>query len=122
MKQEGGDRPLPKGWRPLRREKREPRRVGESIERLAGRLGAPSVPALKVVFGHWAEVVGPAIAEHATPVSLTDGVLVVMVDEPGWATQLKFLTPEVIRNLEAQIGSGAIERVEVRVRGARRGR
>lgn len=109
-------------WKPLRSDRPGPRPVGESVERLAGRLGAPPVAALKMVFGQWREAVGEAVADHAEPVSLTDGVLVVSVDQPGWATQLKLLAPELITRLNDRAGAGTVQSLEVRVRGARRRR
>lgn len=109
-------------WRPLRGDKPGPRPVAESVERLATRLGAPPVPALRLVFGQWRESVGSAVADHAEPVSLTDGVLVVAVDEPAWATQLRLLSPQLIAQLNKRAGEGTVTSLEVRVRGARRRR
>ncbi len=43
------------------------------------------------VFGRWAEAVGEALAAHITPVKLDGTKLVVEVDDPAWATQLRFL-------------------------------
>ena len=109
-------------WKPLRRDRPGPRHVGESIERVAGRLGAPPVAALKTVFGDWREAVGEAVADHAEPVSLTDGVLVVAVEQPGWATQLKLLAPELIERINSRAGEGTVTSLEVRVKGSRRRR
>ena len=111
-----------KAWKPLRSDRPGPRAVSESVERLAGRLGAPPVSALKTVFGDWRAAVGDAIADHAEPVSLTNGVLVVAVDQPGWATQLKLLAPEVMGRLNDRAGDGTVQSLEVRVKGARRRR
>ena len=74
-----------------------PRPVRDSLEGLARRLGAPTASALGAVFSRWEEAVGPTIAAHARPVSLTDGVLVVAVDQPGWATQLRYLSTDLLR-------------------------
>jgi predicted nucleic acid-binding Zn ribbon protein len=104
-------------WRPLPSEDDDdPRPVGASLDRLAARLGAPKVAALGVVFSHWDEVVGESVAAHARPLSLKDGRLVVGVDEPGWATQLNYLTADLLRRLEELAGPGAVTAVEVRVR------
>jgi predicted nucleic acid-binding Zn ribbon protein len=109
-------------WKPLRRDRPGPRPVGESVERVASRLGAPPVAALKTVFGDWRDAVGDAVADHAEPLSLTDGVLVVAVDQPGWATQLKLLAPELIERINDRAGDGTVQSLEVRVKGARRRR
>ena len=101
-------------WRPLP-EERGPKRLRDSLDRYAKRLGAPRASALGAVFARWEEVVGATVAAHARPVSLVDGVLVVAVDEPGWATQLRFLTADILRRLEEVAGPGVTTRLEVRV-------
>jgi predicted nucleic acid-binding Zn ribbon protein len=69
------------------------------------------------VFSRWEEVVGPGIAAHATPRSLTDGVLVVGVDQPGWATQLRYLTNDLLQRLKEVAGPGVVGRIDIRVEG-----
>jgi predicted nucleic acid-binding Zn ribbon protein len=71
---------------------------------------------MTVVFRHWEAAVGSAIAEHAQPLSLRESVLVVGVDQPAWATQLRFLTPEILSRLEEAAGRPVAERIEVRIR------
>jgi hypothetical protein len=43
-------------------------------------------------------------------------VLVIAVDEPGWATQLRYLESDLLGRLAGALGEGVVERVEVRVR------
>jgi predicted nucleic acid-binding Zn ribbon protein len=100
----------------------EPRPVKDSLESLARRLGAPTASALGAVFSQWDDTVGPTIAAHARPVSLTDGVLVVAVDEPGWASHLRYLTNDLITRLSEVAGAGVVGRIELRVEGAKRRR
>jgi predicted nucleic acid-binding Zn ribbon protein len=89
--------------------------VGESLDRVARRLGAPGARSLGAVFGHWDEIVGPAVAAHARPMSLRDGVLRVEVDEPGWATQLRYLAPDILHRCEEVAGPNVVVSVDVRV-------
>ncbi len=96
-----------------------PRRVGDSIDRAAAAMGAPRASALHTVFVRWPELVGPAIAAHAQPLSLKEGVLVIGVDQPGWATQLRFLDTSLKAQLAAALGEGVVTRVELRVVRAR---
>jgi predicted nucleic acid-binding Zn ribbon protein len=95
---------------------REPRRVGENLEALARRLGAPGAASLSKVFTQWSELVGGQIEQHSRPLSLVDGVLVVAVDEPGWATELRFLSATLIERINARCGPGTVGRIDVRVR------
>ena len=57
------------------------------------------------------------------PVKLDEGVLSVEVDDPAWATQVKFLAPTIIARL-AEVADAKVDRIQVRVdprsaRGAR---
>ena len=68
------------------------------------------------VFTRWAEVVGEEVAAHATPVSLASGTLVVSVDHPTWATELRYLQSLVLGRLDEAVGAGVVRSLEVRVR------
>lgn len=94
----------------------EPRRVGDALEPLARRLGAPSASSLAKVFRRWDDIVGGPIATHSRPVSLVDGVLTVAVDEPAWATELRFVAPTLLERVNRLGGAGTAGRIEVRVR------
>jgi predicted nucleic acid-binding Zn ribbon protein len=104
-------------WRPLpeEREPPEPTRVGESLHQLAARLGAPAPATLAAVFARWDEIVGGTVAAHAWPISLSDGVLVIGVDQPAWASQLRFLGADLRRQLAETAGDDCVQRVEVKV-------
>jgi predicted nucleic acid-binding Zn ribbon protein len=66
------------------------------------------------VFGRWVDVVGPAVAEHVTPIKLDGSKLVVEVDDPGWATQLRFLEAALVQRL-GEVTGAIIDTIEVRV-------
>ena len=67
------------------------------------------------VFGQWAEAVGEAVANHVKPVKLDGTKLVVEVDDPAWATQLRFLETTVKQRL-LEVAGATIETIEARVR------
>lgn len=94
-----------------------PRPLTRALDRWARRIGAPSAGALGTVFGKWEEIVGPTVAAHAHPVALRRGHLVVAVDEPGWATQVRFLSADLLRRLAEELGDGQVTSVDVRVQG-----
>jgi predicted nucleic acid-binding Zn ribbon protein len=106
-------------WWPLRHgpEDREPRLVAESLEATARRLGAPGVGVLAAVFARWEELVGPDVAAHAQPRSLRSGVLVVEVDLPAWATQLRYLSADVLRRVGDAAGPEGVRELQIRVAG-----
>ena len=99
---------------------REPVPITNALDDVVRSLRGPSRAAVGGVFGRWDESVGEQVAEHVRPLKLDEGVLVVEVDDPAWATQVKFLTPMITERLEAVAGV-RIDRIDVRVerRGAR---
>jgi predicted nucleic acid-binding Zn ribbon protein len=79
-----------------------------------GAQSATTARDLGGVFGRWDEAVGPAVARHVQPVKLDGERLVVEVDDPAWATQLRFLERAVIDRL-AQVTGATIASFEIRV-------
>jgi predicted nucleic acid-binding Zn ribbon protein len=104
-------------WHPLRtpRADSEPRPVAASLGRLASSLGTPQPDVLAAVFAGWEQVVGSSVAAHARPVTLRDGLLVVAVDQPAWATQINYLRADLLLRLSEAAGPGVVREVEVRV-------
>jgi len=100
-------------WQPLPGEPPEPRSVGESLDRVAASLGLDPL-----LLTRWAELVGEGVAEHTRPRGLRDGTLLVLVDDPAWATQLRWLEADLVARLGELLGAGRVRRIEVRVRGA----
>lgn len=99
---------------------REPIPISTALDGVVRSLRGPSREAVGGVFGRWEDAVGAQIAEHVTPLKFDRSVLVVEVDDPAWATQVKFVTPMIIDRLQTVAGV-TVERIEVRVerRGAR---
>jgi len=93
------------------------RRVADDLDVLVRRLGVPAGRAGAAVFTHWPEAVGEAVAAHAQPLSMRGTTLVVGVDAPAYATQLRMLTPQLLARLREMVGVGVVDAVEVRVRG-----
>lgn len=99
---------------------RDPVPISSSLDGVMRSLRGPTSQVVGGLFGRWDEAVGEQVAQHVKPVKLDDGVLVVEVDDPAWATQVKFLGPMITERLLAVAGV-RIDRIEVRVerRGAR---
>ena len=105
-------KPLPTGDR----QPPEPRPIGEVVDRLVRGLGAPSAGAFAAVFARWKDVVGEQVAANAQPLTLHDGRLVVGVEQPGWATQLRYLETDLLGRLAEACGEGVVAAIEVRVK------
>ena len=87
----------------------------DSLDDVVRALRGPGARVTAGVFGRWDEVVGTTVAAHARPVVLDGGSLLVEVDEPGWAAQLRFLEADLLARLAAAVGAGVVQRIEVRV-------
>ena len=66
------------------------------------------------LFRRWDDAVGENVAAHVRPVKLDRGILVVVADDPAWATQVKFLADTIIERLKS-VADVDVDAVEVRV-------
>lgn len=100
--------------RPARRERRDdPQPLTAALDGLIGDRGWALAAATGSVFGRWAQIVGPDLAAHTKPETLTDGELTVTADSTAWATQVRLLAGQLVRRLNIELGDGAVRRVKV---------
>jgi predicted nucleic acid-binding Zn ribbon protein len=94
----------------------EPMPLSDALAAVSARLGVGSANTVAAIFGRWPEIVGAAVAEHVRPLRIDRDTIVLGADHPAWATQMRQLAPQVLERIdEACGGSGAPERIEVRV-------
>lgn len=98
----------------------DPIPISSSLDGVVRSLRGPSRAAVGGVFGRWTEAVGEQVGRRVRPIKLDGSTLVVEVDDPAWATHVKFLTPMITERL-GEVAGVTIERIDVRVerRGAR---
>jgi predicted nucleic acid-binding Zn ribbon protein len=99
---------------------RDPVPIGDSLDRVVRSLrnddsGSQTASQMGGVFGRWAEAVGDAVALHVKPIKLDGTKLIVEVDDPAWATQLRFLE-STLRQRLLEVAGATIETIEARVR------
>lgn len=98
---------------------RQPALVAELLDGAVRRL-SPEGHLLVKLLARWEAIVGTAVAAHARPVSLVGGLLTINVDQPGWATQLRYLEAELCRKCDEALndcsGGVGVRRLAVRVR------
>ncbi len=82
-----------------------PRSVAKAI-RLARDRAAPQT-GLAATQALWAEVVGPAVAAAAEPVSERGGTLVVRCESAVWAQELEMMGPQLLERLRERLGEAA---------------
>lgn len=93
---------------------REPRAIGESLRAVTAGFGSRG-RAIDLS-ERWADAVGESIASHARPERLDAGRLTVVVDDPAWATELRYHSSRILVALNAGSGIPAISELCLRVR------
>lgn len=100
--------------RPVRAKSPDPRAFGSVIGELLSERGWEQRAAVGGIFGRWADIVGPEVAEHTKPQTFEDGEVVVLADSTAWATQVRLLAPNLVRRLNEELGHGTVRKVKVR--------
>lgn len=103
-------------FEPPHRRNSEPRTIDGSLEALSRRLGLEGAHGVGKLFSGWSEIVGEAMAEHVQPVRIDRSALVVTVDHPAWATQVRRLGDNLLDRVAAVAGLERPDRLEIRVR------
>lgn len=104
-------------WRPLPGEGgRPPRRIGESLGPVTQALGGKAGEAMIALVNRWPELVGPTLAAHSRPLRLSSGNLTVAVDQPAWATEIRWFEADLRARVEQALGPGVVERLTVTVK------
>lgn len=65
------------------------------------------------IYEAWIEIAGEQLALHTEPVRLHGGVLVLRAESAGWATQVRYLTAELVARADAVLGAGTVQQVTV---------
>ncbi len=97
--------------------RRTPVPLAGAVEALARRL-EPMTP-LAAVQRHWVDVVGPAVAAEAQPVSERGGVVTVACRSAVWAQELELLAPDVVARLNERLGAARVTSLRCTATGAR---
>jgi predicted nucleic acid-binding Zn ribbon protein len=108
--------PAPAGGypRPRRQRNEDPQPLAAAIDGLIDENGWALAAATGSVFGRWAHIVGPELAAHTAPESLSDGELTISADSTAWATQVRLLAGQLVHRLNVELGDGVVRRVRVR--------
>jgi predicted nucleic acid-binding Zn ribbon protein len=92
-----------------------PLSLQSQLTRLLTSLGSDDAASVKGVFGAWSNLVGEAVAAHVQPVKLVDSRLIVEVDDPHWATEMRFLEASLCEKI-SQLTTTPVTSLEVRVK------
>jgi predicted nucleic acid-binding Zn ribbon protein len=61
------------------------------------------------LFSDWISIVGADIAEHTTPISLTDGRLTIQSSSSAWATQMRLMQNELLKTISSSAPGALVE-------------
>ncbi|HEX4223688.1 MAG TPA: DciA family protein [Pseudonocardiaceae bacterium] len=100
-------------WSGARPDDRDPQLLGGLVARMTKDRGWTEKLNGGEVFSRWSSLVGPDVAEHSQPISLTDGELTVQADSTAWATQLRLLQRQLLAKIAAGVGNGVVKRLKV---------
>lgn len=95
------------------RGKAEPMALGEALEGVIQDRGWTTEVNVHLLLGRWAELVGPAVAEHSTPEAYRDRVLVVRTTSTAWASQLRLMAPRLVARMNDSLGQGTVTHVRI---------
>ena len=90
-------------------------RLSTELNALLTRLGSEPAAVVSSVFNDWATLVGEHVAQHVAPIKLEHSRLLVEVTESAWATQMRFLEPQLLATLSAATSSNIVG-IDVRVK------
>jgi predicted nucleic acid-binding Zn ribbon protein len=65
------------------------------------------------LFATWPAVVGSEVAQHATPISLLDGKLLIQCSSTAWATQLNLAQNEILQTIRASAPGALVESLAI---------
>jgi predicted nucleic acid-binding Zn ribbon protein len=103
-------------WTPAPDGDKPPKLIVELLASFTRRVGMPEPSALGIIFAKWSDLVGLALGENVKPVSLHRGILTVTVLDPAWATQMRFLSANLISTINDGVGAGTVSEIVVQVR------
>jgi predicted nucleic acid-binding Zn ribbon protein len=98
----------------------EPVALGDAVAAVGKELGMPPPNDLAALDAAWPDVVGDAVASHASVRSVRVGVCTIEVDDAGWATQIRYAEQQVVERAAAACGPGVVTSVRVVVAGPTR--
>ncbi len=102
-------------WKPLYHPV-GPKRLEETLDQVTSQLKVPRAQVLGVIFQQWEKMVGSVMASHTSPVRLVEGELVVTVDDPAWATEMRFFGAEIIERINNIANEEAVVCLTIKVR------
>lgn len=92
-----------------------PTPIGDSLQRFVERRGWDERLRGANAWTRWPDIVGEELASRCEPVRLAGGTLVIRAESQVWATQLRYLTAQLLDNARAVLGDEAVRELRLTV-------
>ena len=96
-----------------RADDRDPQSVESVLGEVIRRRGWTTQINVRSLLVQWSALVGATNAEHSVPEGFQDGVLTIRTESTTWASSLRALAPNLVAELNRQLGNGSVKRVVV---------
>jgi predicted nucleic acid-binding Zn ribbon protein len=90
-----------------------PTPVGETLGAFVRRRGWDERLRGATAWSRWEDIVGPDLVTRCEPVRVAGGTLLVRAENQVWATQLRYLTTQLVDNAERVLGEGTVKEVRI---------
>lgn len=95
-------------------DERDPAPVGRAVDELVTERAWASTLRAAGIEARWAQIVGAEVAAHCRPERLERGVLHCVAESTAWATQMRWLSTQLLDRITAEVGPGVVARLQVR--------
>ena len=92
-----------------------PTPIGDSLQRFVERRGWDERLRGATAWSRWSDIVGEDLAGRCEPVRLAGGTLVIRAESQVWATQLRYLTAQLLDNARCVLGEDAVRDLRLTV-------
>ena len=91
---------------------KKPEQLGDTLRRFLDQRGLAKRVGQATALEAWPEVVGPAVAAAARPLSVTaDGTLIVAVRSAAWMNELSFMERDLLEALNRANPAAPLSRI-----------
>jgi predicted nucleic acid-binding Zn ribbon protein len=106
--------PVDQPWSGAGPDPRDPARLGDAVEELVRDRDWTRTLIAAGLLPRWEQIVGSDIAAHCRPERLEAGELTCVAESTAWATQLRFMSAQLLVRIAAEVGPDVVARLRVR--------
>jgi len=98
-----------------RRKSKFPKEIGGLLEQQFNKMGFKEQYYAYQLHKGWEELVGPRLAKRSSPGTLQKGRLVVVVTDPIWMTQMRFMSKQLIYKFNKALNKSVVKEIYFKV-------